>query len=121
MAMKLIGTERQSHVMDLVVDQAIAVFAGIHVVPKTLLPGGLLFARRPTGLPAIEGGLAGTGRAGRPAAWPFFRPPQHPRQLQRGAFRKALRFQPEPFPEGNSGLSGATPAQHLALRPCVCN
>ena len=64
LAMKLIGTERQSHVMDLVVDQAIAVFAGIHVVPKTLLPDGLLFARRPPGLPAIEGGLAGTGRAG---------------------------------------------------------
>jgi hypothetical protein len=32
--MKLIGTERKSHVMDLVMDQAIAVFAGINVVPK---------------------------------------------------------------------------------------
>jgi len=34
LAMKLIGTERKSHVMDLVMDQAIAVFAGINVVPK---------------------------------------------------------------------------------------
>jgi hypothetical protein len=34
LAMKLIGTERKSHVMDLVLDQAIALFAGINVVPK---------------------------------------------------------------------------------------
>src|SRR5215469_6749852 len=34
LAMKLIGAERKSHVMDLVMDQAIAVFAGINVVPK---------------------------------------------------------------------------------------
>src|SRR5437870_11879384 len=34
LAMKLIGTERKSHVMDLVTDQAIALFAGINVVPK---------------------------------------------------------------------------------------
>jgi hypothetical protein len=34
LATKLIGPERQSHVMDLVMDHAIAVFAGIHVVPK---------------------------------------------------------------------------------------
>src|SRR3984893_2605273 len=33
-ALKLIGTERKSHVMDLVADQAIALFAGINVVPK---------------------------------------------------------------------------------------
>ena len=32
--MKLIGAERKSHVMDLVMDQAIALFAGINVVPK---------------------------------------------------------------------------------------
>src|ERR1022692_2589746 len=34
LAMKLIGTERKSHVMDLVTDRAIALFAGINVVPK---------------------------------------------------------------------------------------
>jgi hypothetical protein len=34
LAMKLIGTERKSHVMDLVMDQAIGLFAGINVVPK---------------------------------------------------------------------------------------
>jgi hypothetical protein len=34
LAMKLIGTERKSHVMDLVMDEAIALFAGINVVPK---------------------------------------------------------------------------------------
>ena len=34
LALKLIGTERKSHVMDLVTDQAIALFAGINVVPK---------------------------------------------------------------------------------------
>jgi hypothetical protein len=34
LALKLIGTERKSHVMDLVLDQAIAVFAGLNVVPK---------------------------------------------------------------------------------------
>jgi hypothetical protein len=34
LALKLIGAERKSHVMDLVMDQAIALFAGIHVVPK---------------------------------------------------------------------------------------
>ncbi|MGH9893186.1 MAG: hypothetical protein ACREA0_14595, partial [bacterium] len=34
LALKLIGTERKSHVMDLVMDQAIALFAGLNVVPK---------------------------------------------------------------------------------------
>ena len=34
LALKLLGAERKSHVMDLVLDQAIAVFAGINVVPK---------------------------------------------------------------------------------------
>jgi hypothetical protein len=34
LALKLIGAERKSHVMDLVVDQSIALFAGINAVPK---------------------------------------------------------------------------------------
>lgn len=34
LALKLIGAERKSHVMDLVMDHAIALFAGINVVPK---------------------------------------------------------------------------------------
>jgi hypothetical protein len=34
LALKLIGSERTSHVMDLVCDQGIALFAGLNVVPK---------------------------------------------------------------------------------------
>src|SRR6516165_8022652 len=34
LALKLLGKERKSHVMDLVFDEAIAVFAGLNVVPK---------------------------------------------------------------------------------------
>jgi hypothetical protein len=34
LALKLIGKERKSHVMDLVCDQGIALFAGLNVVPK---------------------------------------------------------------------------------------
>lgn len=34
LALKLIGTERRSHVMDLVNDEGIALFAGLNVVPK---------------------------------------------------------------------------------------
>lgn len=34
LALKLVGTERKSHVMDLVMDPAIALFAGLNVVPK---------------------------------------------------------------------------------------
>jgi hypothetical protein len=34
LALKLIGTQRKSHVMDLVDDQGIALFAGLNVVPK---------------------------------------------------------------------------------------
>jgi hypothetical protein len=34
LALKLVGTERKSHVMDLVFDPAIALFAGLNVVPK---------------------------------------------------------------------------------------
>jgi hypothetical protein len=34
LALKLVGAERKSHVMDLVMDQAIAVFAGLNAVPK---------------------------------------------------------------------------------------
>src|SRR5208282_4471819 len=34
LALKFVGTERTSHVMDLVTDQGIALFAGLNVVPK---------------------------------------------------------------------------------------
>jgi hypothetical protein len=34
LALKLVGTQRKSHVMDLVCDQGIALFAGLNVVPK---------------------------------------------------------------------------------------
>ena len=34
LALKLLGNERKSHVMDLVFDQAIALFAGLNCVPK---------------------------------------------------------------------------------------
>ena len=34
LALKLVGTERSSHVMDLVADEGIALFAGLNVVPK---------------------------------------------------------------------------------------
>lgn len=34
LALKLIGTERKSHVMDLLGDEGLALFAGLHVVPK---------------------------------------------------------------------------------------
>ena len=34
LALKLTSTERKSHVMDLVFDPAIALFAGLNVVPK---------------------------------------------------------------------------------------
>jgi hypothetical protein len=34
LALKLLGKERKSHVMDLVADQGIALFAGLNVVPK---------------------------------------------------------------------------------------
>jgi hypothetical protein len=34
LALKLLGTERKRHVMDLVFDPAVAVFAGLNVVPK---------------------------------------------------------------------------------------
>jgi hypothetical protein len=36
LALKLTGAERKSHVMDLVMDEAIALFAGINVVPNVL-------------------------------------------------------------------------------------
>src|SRR4029453_1864441 len=34
LALKLLGKERKSHVMDLVCDEGIALFAGLNVVPK---------------------------------------------------------------------------------------
>ena len=34
LALKLLGTERKSHVMDLVCEQGIALFAGLNTVPK---------------------------------------------------------------------------------------
>ena len=35
LALKLLGTERKSHVMDLVCDQGIALFAGLNAVPSS--------------------------------------------------------------------------------------
>src|SRR5260370_13611269 len=34
LALKLVGKERKSHVMDLVFDQGLALFAGLNVIPK---------------------------------------------------------------------------------------
>ena len=38
LGLKLSSTERKSHVMDLVFDQGLALFAGLNVVPKTIYP-----------------------------------------------------------------------------------
>ncbi|MGA9624617.1 MAG: hypothetical protein WBL65_21155 [Bryobacteraceae bacterium] len=45
LALKLLGAERKSHVMDLVFDPAVALFAGLNVVPQAELSDG-----RPPGL-----------------------------------------------------------------------
>src|SRR6266700_336328 len=38
LALKLVGKERKSHVMDLVFDQGLALFAGLNVIPKRSYP-----------------------------------------------------------------------------------
>lgn len=54
---KLLGTERKSHVMDLIFNPAIALFAGLNVVPKTQLSGGLQLTGEPPRQRAAEGCL----------------------------------------------------------------
>ena len=123
LALKLIGTERKSHVMDLVMDEAIALFAGLNVVPKrSYLAAYCSRIDHKACLRFMEAWLEQVEQAGLPT-WVFVRPrlSQRARQLGRGTPGKTLCFQPQPLAEGDSGLPGSrcrTTGPVLCQRRC---
>ena len=72
LALKLLGTERKSHVMDLVCDQGIALFAGLNAVPKrSYLAAYSSRVDHRMGLRLLEAWLDEVHRAGLPRGSSF--------------------------------------------------
>ena len=119
LALKLIGKERKSHVMDLVCDEGIALFAGLNVVPKRsyLAAYSSRVDRRAT-LRLLEAWSDEVHRAGLPRGSSFdldFH--TVPANCPGRAPGEALRLQPQSPPEGRPGLP--RPRRHRA-RALLC-
>lgn len=107
LALKLLGSERKSHVMVWVFDPAIAVFAGLNVVPQwSYLAAYSSRVDRRANLrlmdywfEQIEGGLP----HGTSLDLGLHTVPAHTATEP----LEALRFQPQPAPAGHSGVLGA--------------
>ena len=65
LALKLIGKERKSHVMNLVFDEGLALFAGLNVIPKRSYLAAYSSRIGATWDPAVHGDLVPAG----PADW----------------------------------------------------
>ena len=119
LALKLIGKERKSHVMDLVCDEGIALFAGLNVVPKrSYLAAYSSRVDRRANLRLLEAWSDEVHRVGLPRGRSFdldFH--TVPANSPGGAAGEALRLQPESPPEGRPGLP--RPRRHRA-RPLLC-
>jgi hypothetical protein len=117
LALKLIRKERKSHVMDLVFDEGIALFAGLNVVPKrSYLAAYSSSIGQDTNLLLMAAWSRQAQLAGTPVRFVdrsgfSHGSCQHPGR----AAGKTLRFQPQPESEGRSGFPGARrhPARSL--------
>jgi hypothetical protein len=97
LALKLLGTERKSHVMDLVFDPAMALFAGLNVVAKrSYLAAYSSRVDHRANLRLMDGRLVRADRKSRPAPRNLagFGFPYGARQHRHRTAGKTLRFQP---------------------------
>ena len=106
--LKLFGNARHSHVMSSVLDEGLALFAGLNVIPKRSFLDRVQLPHRPGLLPEADARLVRRRQRPGPEAGDVVRPrlPHDPLPRRRRAGREALRFQAEPPPEGNAGLPG---------------
>ncbi len=107
LALKLVGNERKSHVMDLVCDRASPCSPASTSSPNA--PTWPAIARASiTGPSPPHGSLVRRDPPGRAAAGRFLRPrlPHRTRQHPGGAVGEALHFQPQPHPERRPGFPG---------------
>src|SRR4051794_47691 len=106
LALKLSGKERKSHVMDLVCDEGIALFAGLNVVPKrSYLAAYSSRVDRRANLRLLEAWSDEAHRVGLPRGGSFdldFH--TVPANSQEEPPGEALCLQPESSPEGRPGL-----------------
>ena len=108
LALKLVGKERKSHVMDLVEDQGIALFAGLNVVPKrSYLAAYSSQIDGRANRRLLDAWSDEIHRAG-PQARRLLRRglPQRRRQRPGAALGEALRLQPLAPAEGHPGVPG---------------
>jgi hypothetical protein len=108
LALKLIGKGRKSHVMDLVEDQGIALFAGLNVVPKrSYLAAYSSQIDGRANRRLLDAWSDEIHRAG-PQARRLLRRglPQRRRQRPGAALGEALRLQPLAPAEGHPGVPG---------------
>jgi hypothetical protein len=122
LALKLIGKERKSHVMDLVCDEGIALFAGLNVVPKrSYLAAYSSRVDRRANLRLLDAWSDEVHRVGLPRGRSFdldfhtVRPCQCPGR----AAGEALRLQSQSPPEGSPGLPRPRCQRARALL-CAC-
>ena len=108
LALKLFGTARHGHVMSVVLDQGLALFAGLERHPQAIVLDRVQLPDRPDLLPGADAPLVRRREPARSAPRSFLRPgfPHHPLPWRGCPDREALRLQAEPTAEGHPGLPG---------------
>ena len=121
LALKLFGNARHSHVMSSVLDDGLALFAGLNVIPKRSFLTEYSCRIQPSCYPTLDAPLVRYGQSLGAALGDVVRPrlPHDPLSRRGRAGREALRLQAEPAAEGNAGVSGPR-RRHpsLLLRQC---
>ena len=108
LALKLFGNARHSHVMSSVLDEGLALFAGLNVVPKRSFLTEYSCRVAPACYPKLMRDWFDDGQPPGPEVGDVVRPrlPHHPLPRRGRAGREALRLQAEPAPEGDAGVPG---------------
>ena len=108
LALKLFGNARHSHVMSSVLDEGLALFAGLNVVPKRSSLTEYSSRVEPACYPKLMRRLVRRGQPPRPGVGDVVRPrlPHDPLPRRGRPGREALRLQAEPAPEGDARVPG---------------
>ena len=108
LALKLFGTQRHLHVMSAVLDEGLALFAGLNVIPKRSFLTEYSCRIRPACYPKLmRHWFDAISRSGAAARFVLrFGLSHHPVPWRRRAPGEALCFEAQPPAEGNSGLFG---------------
>ena len=108
LALKLFGTQRHLHVMSAVLDEGLALFAGLNVVPKRSFLTEYSCRIEPACYPKLMKEVVRCARRPGAEAWRIVRPglSHHPVPWRRRSRREALCLQKKPSAEGHPRVSG---------------